>query len=263
MPKGVCAKGLVLRLSVTGQEEPSVSRSSHSIHPKDHFGFGIRQSKIMHQLYMRGTPTETIAEVYGLEKAVVDETIAVESGVFDARHPRRFGWDEAMHVLISNPGETRMCLEMCEPFNHDRWHPLEHCEGTLEQVVAAMAGLKKGPGGGRQCRVRGGPLDGAAVGASVQLTPAEPQTAGAAVRAFDLLGRLGGDATRLGAAMKQELERQVSPRSEPMVPLAQPPRAPAPSASAPKAVEGALSLAQAHWHWARDCVVRRTKRHAG
>lgn len=195
-----------------------VSKKSRGIHPKEKFGFGIKQSKIMCRLAEDGTPVETIARAFKLDASIVEEVISAQSG-----ENQRFGWDEAIHSLIHEPLEAVISVDI---LIQDKWYPLglnraplleflEFSESfdtgrldadrgrfhtdELVSVSAASDDLDKpwhvlDYNGGRET---------VTVGLDVEIRTAVAMDERAAVASFEL-GRLGGPATKRGGQALQE-----------------------------------------------------------
>jgi len=213
------AKGVRIRVRVGNDEKQS--KKSKSIHPKEYFGFGMRQSQIMHKLHKGGASIDAIASAYELTAEIVEEVISVESGI-----PSRFGWDETLHMLVDDPEKVLACVEMERPrgatssrslgtssrslAGSAKWLPLGHHEGQLTQVFNSIMDVDKegGPGGGKLSNVLDYPEGRVSVGLAMELTPAVPLTNDKAMSLFKV-GRLGGEATRRGA---EQLMREATRR---------------------------------------------------
>lgn len=200
------AQGIQVRFSIG--DEHYMSKKSKKVHPKDHFGFGIKQSKIMHRLYQDGTSAEVIARAYNLTTDIVEEVVSAENGVL-----QRFGWDEALHVLVKSPEHVMGELEVNIK---DRWYPLHRGARPITALVALerirSGGDEHGPGGGEPWRVldyQGGPVT---IGISMKLVQAKPTEGKHALAGWES-GRVGGVSSKRGAQLMDEFRHRHRFRS--------------------------------------------------
>jgi len=194
------AKGIRIRVCVGKHEQ--VSKKSKGIHPKETFGLGSKNSRIMHSLAKDGVPVESIAKAFGLTPGVVEEIILAQSG-----KPCRFGWDQTIHVLVDEPSTAPVCLEIRL---QEKWYPLGIRSGSITDLLAySKLAVEDATAGGKCWRVLDHHGGVASVGVVVEVRTATRMEDAHAVSSFEV-GRFGGQSTLRGT---QALEQFRSRRS--------------------------------------------------
>lgn len=196
------ARGIRIRVRIGNHQEES--KKSKAVHPKEFHGFGLQQSKIMRSLAKDGTPHESIAKAFGLTPEIVEEVIHAQSGL-----PRRFGWDETIHLLVDEPMTALACVEIRL---QDKWLALGQYRRSVMELVAfsqSLVDVEHARCGGKPWPVLDYPGGTVSVGVSVELRTATPMDDDTAVKSFEL-GRFGGQSTQKGAQELKEFRSRKS-----------------------------------------------------